>query len=476
MCTGSAGRKGAKRVPNKSTSTMATLQVEEKAAAASGSTHPDEMLVAAVEALRHDRIAQAEEKLIAILDGEPTQPDALHFLGIVRHAQQRSDEGIALICRSLELQPTQPGAWNNLGNVLVECQRLDAAAEAYERSVGAAEESGEKAQAADAWNNLGTLRRKRHDPQAAEAACREALRLKPEFGDAWYNLSLALLAQKRIHEGLIANGRAITLWPRHLQGRDQVIRALLLLGERDQAAALYREWLAEEPDNPVVQHQLAACLGEAAPARASDAYVETVFDSFAKSFDAKLESLNYRAPELVAEALAQVLPAPSRQFDIVDLGCGTGLAGLLVRPWARRLAGCDLSVGMLRKARSRDVYDVLHKAELVHYLSTQPGAFDVAVCVDTLCYFGALDECFAAAAVAMRPQGWLVLTVEALAETDDAPTRLNPNGRYAHSAAHLRAASAAGGWQLHQLRPVTLRHEAGRPVAGHLVTLQRAAA
>src|SRR5262249_19215862 len=160
-----------------------------------------------------------------------------------------------------------------------------------------------------------------------------------DFADAWYNLSNVLIAQGKLNEGLLANSRAIALWPHHLQARDQVIRALLLLGERERAAQLYREWLAEEPDNPLAQHHLGACRGEAPPERASDACVQKVFDSFAASFDAKLEKLHYQAPDLVVQALGAAAGEPHAALDIVDAGCGTGLCGPLVKPWAKRLAG-----------------------------------------------------------------------------------------------------------------------------------------
>ena len=309
-------------------------------------------LRAAIALLRAEDLDEAAPALEAILVRWPEQPDALHFLGVLRHVQGRTDEGISLIRRAIAAMPTEPGPWNNLGNVLVESQRLDEAVEAYRTSVTMSK--GTPA-STDALNNIGTVLRRRSEWAAAEAAYREALALRPDFMEAWYNLSLALMNQGRIPEGLLANSKAVTLSPRHLQARDQVIRALLLQGERDQAAVLYREWLAEEPDNPVIQHQLAACLGEAAPERASDAYVEQVFDSFARSFDVKLEKLHYRAPELVAEALHAAAGAPRASLDICDAGCGTGLCGPLVRPWARHLVGCDLSVGMLKQARPRKV-------------------------------------------------------------------------------------------------------------------------
>jgi predicted TPR repeat methyltransferase len=329
-------------------------------------------------------------------------------------------------------------------------------------------------ESAEALSNLGSLYRKQGRMDEAEKVLRRAIVIRPDFGDAWYNLSKTLIAQGKLNEGLLANSRAIASWPRHLQARDQVIRALLILGEREHAAQLYREWLAEEPDNPLVHHHLAACLGEQQPERASDEYVQQLFDSFAASFDAKLEKLDYQAPALVIQALQAAVGEPLAQLSIVDAGCGTGLCGPLVKPWAKRLAGCDLSVGMLRLARRRRVYDVLHQAELVYYLNTQPDAFDAIISADTLCYFGALEQPTAAAARALRPGGALVFTVEALPASSAEPHRLQLNGRYAHADSHVRAALAQAGLRLVDLRGETLRLEAGLPVAGWLVSARRA--
>lgn len=429
------------------------------------------MLAQAIALLREEQIEQAEQALNDVLEAVPRQPDALHFLGVLRHTQGRVDEAVALIRETLAQLPDHAGAWNNLGNVLLSAGRIDDAVEAYERGVTVAPA---RTDSADALNNLGTVYRKQGRLADAEAACRRAIEARPDFGDAWYNLSQALIAQGNLHEGLLANSRAIAIWPRHLQARDQVIRALLLLGERERAAQLYREWLTEEPDNPLAQHQLAACLGEGQPERASDAYIQKVFDSFAASFDAKLEKLDYRAPELVAGALRVAAGEPRAALEIVDAGCGTGLCGPLIKPWACRLAGCDLSVGMLRRARERRVYDVLHRAELVYYLDTQPAAFDAVVSADTLCYFGPLEAAFAASRSCLRSGGLLIFTVEALPESSAEDHRLLLNGRYAHAGTYLQSALREAGLALIDMRAETPRMEAGLPVAGWLVTARNA--
>lgn len=438
---------------------------------AAGALTLEQALGHCVQLLRREALVEAEGALEQVLAHWPEQPDALHFLGVLRHTQGRDDEAVALIRRALAQEPANPGAWNNLGNVLVESQQLEAAAVAYARSVA---EAGEAPAAADPLNNLCVLHRRAGRLHEAEAAARKALALHANSGAAWFNLSLVLLDQGQVAEGLQANNRAITLWPRQLVARDQVLRALLALGERGKAAELYREWLAEAPDNPVIRHQLAACLGDNAPDRASDDCMEQLFDSFAASFDSKLQSLDYRAPQLVAEALGRLLGAPRRKLRIADLGCGTGLCGPLLRPYARRLVGCDLSAGMLRRAKPRRVYDALHKAELVHYLDTQPGRYDVLVSADTLCYFGVLDAALAAAGRALAPGGWLVFTVEALPEHDEAPHRLQPAGRYAHHQRYVRGLLQAEGFESITLEPVALRQELGKPVSGWLVSARRA--
>ena len=467
----------------------ATAQASTAAGAgnATGSAADDlaPALAAAIEHLREERIDEAEPAFEAILRRWPGQPDALHFLGVLRHAQGRVDAAVSLIREALAVMPEHSSAWNNLGNVLLLAGRGDEAADAYEQAVRLAAPAAPEA--ARALNNLGVLHRKLHRIDRSEVALREAVRREPDFADGWYNLSITLIEMGRIPEGLTAHSKAVALWPEEVQSRQEVIRALVRLGENERAARLLREWLAEDPGNAVAEHMLAACLagepgeagtaitGPAVPARASDDYVKQVFDGFAASFDAKLEALNYRAPGLVVDALRAAVGAPEARLDIVDAGCGTGLCGPGLKPFAQRLAGCDLSEGMLRRARARALYDALHQAELTLCLRTQPAAFDAVVSADTLCYFGALEEALSAAHRSLRPGGALVFTVEALPEGGALAHRLQANGRYAHGPQYLRAALATAGFEARPLQSATLRMEGGEPVSGWLVTARKRA-
>ena len=86
--------------------------------------------------------------------------------------------------------------------------------------------------------------------------------------------------------------------------------------------------------------------------------------------------------------------------DILDIGCGTGLVGALVRPLtgAGRLDGVDISPAMLEKARDKAIYDRLDQADIVTFLSEHADGYDAILGAAALIHFGNLDAVFQAAA------------------------------------------------------------------------------
>lgn len=389
----------------------------------------------------------------------PNHPDALHFSGVLAHQQGKADEAAALIERSLELEPERADWYSNLGIVLQDRLELDGAAAAYRRAI-AIDPSH-----ANAHSNLGVVLRANGEPAEAEASYREAIRIDPGHCDAYHNLGVLLNAQKRPREAALCFSKIITLRPKHPEARRLLALAHCTLGEVDKAVEIFEDWLREDPRDPIARHMLAACSGRDVPPRASDAFVERTFDSFAASFDSKLAKLLYRAPALVTEMLERSGAARSKSLDVLDAGCGTGLCGPLVAPYARRLVGVDLSEGMLAQARERNVYDELLKSELTAYLAGHDEAFDVVVSADTLVYFGPLDAVAVSAEQALRPGGRLVFTVE---ELDGAGYSLAANGRYRHAREYVGAVLADAGFQP-EIVPAELRLEGGVPVPGLVV-------
>ena len=263
--------------------------------------------------------------------------------------------------------------------------------------------------------------------------------------------------------------RALTLRPHFPEARRLLALAYCVIGQPEKAVLMCEAWLQSEPDDPVARHTLAAVSGRDVPARASDAYVQKTFDSFAASFEVKLAKLHYRAPELVAARLAETGVSPARALDILDAGCGTGLCGPLFAPYACRLVGVDLSEGMLAHAKEKRVYDELVRAELTAYLQAHRDEFDLIVTADTLVYFGALESVAAAAAGALRHGGRLIFTVEETTGDDASPSYcLRPHGRYNHREEYVARVLADAGLVADMAR-AELRLESGIPVAGLVV-------
>jgi len=159
----------------------------------------------------------------------------------------------------------------------------------------------------------------------------------------------------------------------------------------------------------------------------------------------------------------------SHGLDVLDAGCGTGLCGAIVAPFARRLVGVDLSQGMLAHAKEKNVYHVLMKAELTEYLRNHSEAFDLIVSADTLVYFGDLNGIIAALAGALRPNGLVVFTLErAVGDSGGIDHRLELHGRYSHARTYVETLLTLSG-----LRPeiiqADLRTEAGAPVPGLVI-------
>lgn len=425
----------------------------------------------AIAAHRAGELDMAEALYRNTLQRQAGQPDAQHFLGVLCHQRQRSEEGIRLIRLALRTIPRHADAHNNLGNIHKECGQLADAETCYRSALVC------DAQHHDALSNLALVLDLQERTQEAFEIYARFVTVAPQLGRAHYVMGLFRrrhLQQVEDLEHVAACFRnAIRLDHANAQARVLLGATLYMLGRSNEAIGVYRDWLEREPANPVPRHMLAACGGTAPPPRADDAYVREVFNGFAASFDEQLlKNLHYRAPQILVEALVERLGAPQAALDVLDAGCGTGLCGPLIRPHARRLAGVDLSGGMLDKARQRNIYDELVEAELTTWLQRDALAWDVVLSADTLVYFGNLTPVLAAAHAALRPGGWLAFTLEALDDEGDR-IELSASGRYQHGRACVERALAEAGFVDPAIEAVSARRELGKPVAGWMVLVRK---
>jgi predicted TPR repeat methyltransferase len=366
-------------------------------------------------------------ELLAI---EPDHAGALQLMGVLRARDGAYEAAVELFDRAIEADPAMASVHNNRGHALLALHRHGAAVASYDRALAL------QLVSADALNNRGT----------------------------------ALQALMRVDEALASFERAGTVDPGFAAAHQNHGELLLELGEREAGIAALQRARAAGGDVEQIAFTLAS-LGVEAPADAAPAhFVRELFDGYAQRFDRHLtDRLGYRAPQLVADALAALgLDAP---VDIVDLGCGTGLCAPHLRPLARRLDGVDLSSNMLERAHRLELYDTLDCDELVAYLRARPRCYDIAIAADVLIYFGDLTEVLAAVHASLRDGGWFVFTIEA---GDDAtPYRLGPTRRYVHAPTHVEALARAQGYVVSRCDAEVLRTESQVDVAGRLFVLRR---
>jgi predicted TPR repeat methyltransferase len=423
---------------------------------------PEEDLRAAMAAHKAERFDEAEAAYLRVLEAKPHHAKALYYLGLLQFHRGDTAAAIALVQRCLNFARTNGPAWNTLGGLYVA--------------------AGRKIEARDAY--------------------RRATVVAPAMGEAWYNYGICLRDEGDIEGAVSALRTSLAQQPGYSQSYEALATVLYQAGRTQDAANVYRDWAAREPRSAKARHMVAAVFQRDVPARAADDYVRELFDGAARSFDANLGKLNYRAPELVVASLvreaqairgaapADAAPAASATAEaptadaatadsapvlgtVLDAGCGTGLCGPLLRSYCARLVGVDLSSQMLERARARRCYDELVVAELCAFMRSHQRRFDAIVSADTLVYFGSLEEPLSAARDALQDQGVLVFTLEALPAGVSQGYRLEAHGRYAHEEQYVRKALVASGFSVTAFAAETLREESGEPVRGAVCTARR---
>lgn len=403
---------------------------------------------------------RAIDELQQACDGGRDSSELHRYLGIAFVNTARPEEAITALNAAIERKGDDAAAHLNLGLAYCMRGRMDEGRQSLTHAADLDPAS------ARAWQALAMLEAQAGNHEAAEKLFRKVLEIRRD-PSAYQGLAHVLRALGRNAEATLADSQATRL-AREMKNAAPEAGRISTNAAQSSVADLERK-LTPSAQAAELHFAMAAMLRVAPPPQVPPSAVAELFDRYADRFDKHLRGpLEYRAPELLVDAVRALNPPPRQ--DVLDLGCGTGLCAPLLRPMARLLAGVDLSAAMIEKARERALYDELAIGELVAFMRERPAAFDLLISADVLLYLGDLSPTFEAAARCLRPGGRFAFTLESA--TGDRYILKSRSRRFAHSMPYVQRLAGIHGFHEEVLAQTSVRSENAQPVPGLLVILR----
>lgn len=141
------------------------------------------------------------------------------------------------------------------------------------------------------------------------------------------------------------------------------------------------------------------------------AETKELYRDWATTYDeTMLDGLGYVTPQKTAAMLAEHLA--DRGAEILDIGCGTGLAGVgLAKSGYQTIDGLDYSAEMLEVARKTGAYRDLFEADLNAGLDLPDAKWDALICTGTFTHSHVGADCLDELLRILRPGGLFATTI-----------------------------------------------------------------
>ncbi len=392
---------------------------------------------------------------------KPDHAEAYYNMGNALQDKGELDAAIESYKQAIKIKPDYAQAYYNMGNALQDKGELDAAIESYKQAIKI------KPDYAAAYNNMGSALKNKGEKDAAIESYKQAIKIKPDYAEAYNNMG-AVLGDNGEKDAAIDNYKqAIKIKPDHADTYYNMGAALQDKGEFDAAIESYKQALKIKPEFAKVKHLLASLIGKTTKAAPRE-YVEDLFDQYAAKFEHSLvEKLEYRIPKIITDMIIKKHPSKALG-SVLDLGCGTGLAGLELKQFCENLDGIDLSKSMLEQARAKGVYDKLIHGDIIKHLTEADLDFDYFISTDVFIYVGELSDVFKLVKYKNKRRGKLVFSTE---HTEKQGFHLETSGRYSHSKNYIEGLCDKYGYHLSHFERTKLRKEKSEFLTGGLYLL-----
>lgn len=240
----------------------------------------DQALKQGVAAHKEGRLQEAERFYRAILQSQPSHPDANHNLGVLAVSVNKADAALPLFKTALEANPKIEQFWLSYIDALIKERQFGNAKQVYEQAkkqgldreksntINAHLASINEAVNADSKNppqeQLNTLLEYYQNERFNDAK-KLAVSITQEYPEhqfAWKVLGAVLGATGRKHEAVRANQTAVALSPQDAEAHNNLGNTLRGLGKLDEAEASFTQAIALKPDYALAHSNLGNALKE----------------------------------------------------------------------------------------------------------------------------------------------------------------------------------------------------------------------
>jgi len=398
----------------------------------------------------------------------PHHAGAYNNLGRILYQQRQFTEAIFYFKKALRINPNHWEAHYNLAHSFVQQNQIEYAITHYQEVIKIVPEH------LNAHFNVALLYVEMENYPFAEIHFNQVLALDLENLEATKRLGQIYLQLGQTAKSMAMYKKALNLDSTFIEAHHNL--AILYLREKESIKALNHFELAFELDksNETAKHMIQALKNNKNESESVTAaprsYVTQLFDQYADHYNQHLKTeLKYQAPFLLRSAVGRCLKNNPKAMRVLDLGCGTGLGGIMFRDLALELVGVDLSAKMLEKANALDTYEALLQKDIQEYLSDSTlNPFDLIFASDVFVYMGSLQALFGLIAQKMVKNGFFAFTIET---TTNSHFQLQTTGRFAHSAAYIKKLASDNELPILIQEDITLREQNGVPLPGQLYVL-----
>jgi predicted TPR repeat methyltransferase len=409
--------------------------------------------------------AQAEHCFKSALALEPDNLSSMFNLALAFKGQKQLLDAVATLMAILAVEKKNSRVFFMLGKILLELNRTKEA-ETYFHQL-----ASDDPQNPPVFESIINLLLDKGRYLEAKPYCEALLKLCPDNTEIKYNLGVIAEKERKLDIAIEAYHEVLITHSKHFNALNNL--AVIYLEKQDlvNARIYFERALALQPYNKSLQYTLGAITGKNAADQAPSEYIANLFDHYAEHFDQHLlEGLDYKVPGLLREAIDACVPEKQQTFDILDLGCGTGLAAVALQSRAKTLTGVDLSSKMVAVAKKKNLFQTLAVDDVVHFLNQTDPTFDLVLAADVLVYVGNLAPLFQALTKRLRSGGLFAFSVEV---TDGEQFTLQKTGRFAHSEHYLSQLTKQYHFEVRYSQGAVTRMQNNQPVHGAILVLQK---